>query len=190
MVLENEKCCVEIKADYAYYARTLEYTDNHYDVILNPFGYKRNEKVKTLSIHVDLFEKEFHLALLGPFYIYDDNCAVLEDEILSVLQGSVITQIGITDGTIIRHIWLNCFDDDFCAMYFAIYRINNGYVLLAETEITMVDLDFNKKWSFSGKGIFASFSGKHFLEISNNSICLYDFEKNYYEIDFNGNLLR
>ena len=61
---------------------------------------------------------------------------------------------------------------------------------VAETEITMVDRDFNKKWSFSGKGIFASFSGKHFLEISNNSICLYDFEKNYYEIDFNGNLLR
>lgn len=183
MVLVNEKCCVEIKIDQTY---TVDSTDNrYYDVVLNPCNYKKSDMSKTFSIHVDLLEKEFCIALIGPFYIYDDNCAVLEDETLTILQDNTITQIRITDGTIIHHIELDCFGCNF-----AIYKIDNGYVLHGEIEITMLDLDFIKKWSFSGKDIFASVSGKQSFEICDNFICLYDFGDNYYEIDFNGNLIR
>lgn len=183
MVLENEKCCIEIKIDETY---TLDSTDNrHYDVTLNPCNYKKSDTSKTVSIHINLFEREFFIALIGPFDSYDSNCAVLEDEILTVLQDNTITQIRITDGTIIRHIDLDCFGCNF-----AIYKIENGYVLHGEIEITMLDHNFIKKWTFSGKDIFVSVSNKHSFEISDRSICLYDFEDNYYEIDFNGNLLR
>ena len=41
-------------------------------------------------------------------------------------------------------------------------------------------------WAFSGKDIFASVSGKLPFEIKDELICLYDFEDNYYEIDFEG----
>lgn len=183
MVLENEKCCIEIKTDEIY---IVDSTDNrHYDVVLNPCNYKKSDMSKTFSIHINLFEREFYIALIGPFYSYDDNCAVLDDETLTVLQDDIITQIRITDGSIIRHIELDCFG---CNL--AICKVENGYVLHGEIEITMLDLDFAKKWSFSGRDIFASVSGKQSFEIRDNIICLYDFEDNYYEIDFNGNLLR
>lgn len=182
MVLENETCCVEIKIDKTY---TVDSADNrYYDVVLNPCHYKRSDLSKTFSIHVDLHGREFYIALIGSFYIYDDTCAVLEDETLTVLQDHTITQIRMIDGTIIRHIELDCLG---CNL--AIYRIKTGYVLHGEIEITMLDFDFIKKWSFSGKDIFASVSGRQPFEIRNNFICLYDFEDNYYEIDFDGNLL-
>lgn len=183
MVLENEKCCIEITIDKTY---TVDSADNrHYDVVLNPCKYKKSDLSKTFSIRVNLFECEFCIALIGPFYSYDDRCAVLDDETLTVLQYNTITQIRITDGAIIRHMEFDCFGCNY-----AIYKIENGYIVHGEIEITMLDNDFIKKWSFSGKDIFASVTRRPTLEIRNKTICLYDFAENYYEIDFNGNLLR
>ena len=183
MVLDNETCHVEIKADETY---TVDSTDNrHYDVVLNPCNFKKSDMTKTFSIHVKLFESEFCIALVGPFYSCDDNCAVLEDETLTVLQDNTITQIKVTDGTIIRHIKLDCFGCNF-----AIHRVENGYIVYGEIEITMLDIDFIKKWSFSGKDIFVSIDGKQPFEIRDDIICLYDFEDNYYEIDFEGKSIR
>lgn len=182
MILENEKCCVEIQIDETY---TVDSADNrYYDVILNPCHYKKSDISKTFSIHINLFERELCIALIGPFYSYDYHCAVLDGETLTVLQNNAITQIRITDGAITRHIEFDCFGCNF-----AIYRIENGYIVHGELEISMFDFDFIKKWSFSGKDVFASVTRKKPFEIRNNAICLYDFEDNYYEIDFDGKLL-
>ena len=59
-------------------------------------------------------------------------------------------------------------------------------IIHGEMEITMLDNEFNKMWSFMGKDIFASVSGKEPFEICKDRIKLYDFEDNYYEIDFCG----
>lgn len=183
MVLENAKCCIEIKVDETY---TVDSADNrHYDVVLNPCNFKRNDLSTTFSIRVNLFESEFCIALIGPFHSYDDQCAILDDETLTVLQHNTITQIRITDGAIIRHTEFDCFG---CTN--EIYKVKNGYIVYGEIEITMLGHDFIKKWSFSGKDIFASVTNKQPFEIRNNTICLYDFEDNYYELDFDGNLLR
>ena len=72
---------------------------------------------------------------------------------------------------------------------YGIYRVQNGYIVYGEMEITMLDFDFNKKWSFSGKDIFVSMSDKKPFELCENSIKLYDFEENFYEIDFSGKLI-
>ena len=66
-------------------------------------------------------------------------------------------------------------------------KLKKGYIIYGEIEITMLDFNFEKQWSFSGKDIFASISGKEPFKILENSICLYDFEDNYYEIDFDEN---
>ena len=183
MVLENKNCFVEIKVDETY---TVDSTDNrYYDVVLNPCNLKNSDITKTFSIHVSLSDSEFYIALVGPSYSYDDNCAVLEDKTLTVLQDNTITQIKVTDGTIIRHIEFDCFGCNF-----AIYRVKNGYVVYGEIEITMLDIEFIKKWSFSGKDIFVTVDGKQPFEIRDDIICLHDFEGNYYEIDFDGKSLR
>ena len=76
MFLENEKCCIEIKVDTC---DTVDSADNrYYDMVLNPCHYKRNNLSKTFSIHVNLFEYEFYIALIGSFYSYDLDCAILD----------------------------------------------------------------------------------------------------------------
>ena len=180
MILENEKCHIEIGVDRTY---TVDSADNrHYDVTHNPEHYRHSDVTKTLSIYIDLFTSELCIALIGSFYTYDSDCAVLDGEILTVLQNRAVTQICITDGSIIRHSCFDCFGCNF-----AIYKVEKGYIIYGEIEITMLDLNLIKKWSFSGKDIFVSVSGKNPFEIRENSILLYDFEDNRYEIDFDGN---
>ena len=53
----------------------------------------------------------------------------------------------------------------------------------------MLDFNFNKKWSFSGKDIFVSMSEKKAFDLCENSIKLHDFGGHFYEIDFSGKLI-
>lgn len=184
MILKNQQCHVEIEYDQTY---TLNSSDNHcYDVILNPDNYQRRDDYKVLSIFADLFSSELHIALVGPLYCaHILDCVILEEKILTVLQEDVITQINLADGSIVRHLNL-----DSLGCNFAIYKIEKGYIIYGEIDIIMLDFDFNEKWSFSGKDIFVSISGKTSFELLENSIHLWDFEDNEYEIDFEGKSLR
>ena len=126
----------------------------------------------------------YSIALIGDFYSYDKDCAVLEDKILTILLNDTIVQLKINDGTMINFKKFDCFGCNY-----GIYRVQNGYIVYGEMEITMLDFDFNKKWSFSGKDIFVFMSDKKPFELCENSIKLYDFEENFYEIDFSGKLI-
>lgn len=182
MILENNNCSIDIKIDETF---TIDSADNrHYDIIHNPCHYKHSDLAKTLAIHVDLFSKEYSIALVGSFYTYDSDCAVLENDTLTVLQNDTITIINIIDGSIIKHITFDCFGCNY-----GIYKVKKGYIIYGEIEITMLDFDFVKKWAFSGKDIFVSLSSKKPFELREDSICLYDFEDNYYEIDFDGKIV-
>ena len=182
MILENNNCSIDIKIDETF---TIDSADNrYYDIIHNPCHYKHSDLAKTLAIHVDLFSKEYSIALVGSFYTYDSDCAVLENDTLTVLQNDTITVINIIDGSIIKHITFDCFGCNY-----GIYKAKKGYIIYGEIEITMLDFDFVKKWAFSGKDIFVSLSNKKHFELLEDSICLYDFEDNYYEIDYDGKII-
>ena len=183
MVLENDNCIIKINVDETY---TVDSADNrHYDTILNPCNYKHSDFTQALAIHIDMFSKQLSIALIGSGYVSDLDCAVLENNILTVLLDQVIMQIDITDSSVIRHIEPNCLGCNF-----AIYKVEKGYIIYGETEITMLDFNLTKKWTFSGRDIFVSVSGKLPFELKKNSICLYDFEDNYYEIDYDGKLIQ
>lgn len=49
-----------------------------------------------------------------------------------------------------------------------------------------LDFDFNKVWSFMGKDIFVSQTQKEAFILCENSIKLYDWEDNFYELDLMG----
>ena len=183
MILGNGNHCVKIDVDETY---TIDSSDNrYYDVILNPYNYKHGDLTKTLAIHIVLPSKNFSIALIGSYFVSDKDCAILDNDILTVLLDQLIIQINITDGSIISHNKLDSFGCNF-----AIYRVEKGYIIYGEIEIVMLDFNFAKKWTFSGKDIFVSVSGKLPFEIKDDSICLYDFEDNYYEIDFEGNHIK
>ena len=178
----NNICNVNITIDTTY---TVESTDNKsYDLVINPRHLRHSDNYTVFSVQINLFSKTINIALIGDFYSYEEDCAVLEDEILTILQNDAIVQLNINDGNMINFKEFDCFGCNY-----GIYRVQNGYIVYGEIEITMLDFDFNKKWSFSGKDIFVSMSDKKAFELCENSIKLHDFEENFYEIDFSGKLI-
>lgn len=182
MILHNDLCSINISTDTTY---TVESTDNKpYDLIINPKNLRHSDMYKVFSVQINSFSKTINIALIGDFYSYDEDCAVLEDTILTILQNDAIIQLNVNDGTMINYKEFDCFGCNY-----GIYRVQNGYIVYGEIEITMLDFEFHKKWSFSGKDIFVSISDKKAFELCKNSIKLYDFEDNFYEIDFSGKLI-
>ena len=85
MYLENEICSVQICEDKTY---AVDSADNkHYDIVLNPYQFKRNDLSKKFSVTIDLYYKVYKIAMIVNFYSYDINCAVLENDVLLILNG-------------------------------------------------------------------------------------------------------
>lgn len=182
MELQNDKCNVKINIDTTY---TIDSMDNKfYDIELNLSHIEHNDFYKVFSITIDLFYKQFHIALVGDYYSYEADCAVLDDEILTILQNNTITQLSIVDGSVLLFKRFECF-----GLNFGIYKIKQGYIIYGEIEITMLDFEFNERWKFLGKDIFVSVSGKTAFQLCEKTVKLYDFEDNFYEIDFDGTLI-
>ncbi len=182
MELQNDICTVQICIDKLY---TIDSTDNKpYDLVINPHNLKRYDMHRVFSIQIDLFYTKLSIALIGDFYIYDTDCAVLEDDVLTVLQDRTIVQIDVHTGTLLKFKEFDCFGCNY-----GIYKVKNGYIIYGELEITMLDCDFNKKWFFKGEDYFVSISKEKRFELLENSIRFFDFADNFYEMDYEGNLI-
>ena len=182
MELSNEYCTVNIHTDQTY---TLHSTDNkQYDLVLNPDYFAGNDNYKVFSIHIVLSTREYIIALVGDYQSVDASCALLDGYILTVMQNNSITQIDVRNANLLLHKKYES-----CGCAFAINRVQNGYIVYGEIEITCLDENFNKLWSFSGRDIFVSVSGKKPFELCEDRIKLFDFEDNYYELDFDGNVM-
>ncbi len=180
--IENENSIIEIALDDTY--ENDKDFKSRYDIVINPQNRSQNENSKAYGIRVILQGQEHSIALIGDHNCWDDNCAVIEDDILTILQGWEITQINIITGQVTRSVVL-----DTMAPNFEIHRVNSGYLIYGETNITMLNDDLEALWSFSGYDIFVSGSDKTPFEIKGDRICLYDFFDHYYELDFQGNVL-
>ena len=177
MLLENDISRIEITIDTTY---TIDSADNrYYDFVLNPQNYKRDDYYKTLAIYIDLSYCEFTVAAIGSYYSYDFDCAVLENDILTVLQNDNILQIRITDGALLGCKVLECI-----GINYGIYSLPDGYVVYGELEISKFSKNLNKMWEFSCKDVFVSF------ELCDSYIKLSDWDDTHYELDFDGHLIR
>ena len=179
--LQNDKYSIDIAEDTTF---TLDSSDNKkYDRIMNPTDKKRSNMYKTLRISVKgNINKE--IALIGDCCTCAQDCAILENDVLTLLLNDHITQINITTLEIVGGYELDVFGTTF-----AIYRMADGYLIYGEIEIIKLDNNFNIVWKFSGKDIFVSVSGKNAFELTAETIKLYDFEDNFYELDFDGNII-
>lgn len=175
MFLKNDLCKVEIVLDNTWPS------DDAADYIYNPQNYAEDDYYKTFLIHLNLYSRKFSIALIGDGNCYEKNCAVLEGKNLTILQGWDVLQIDVTTGLLTKACSL---ESNGCN--FEIHKVNDGYLIYGEIDITMLNHDLQKKWSFSGYDVFCSITGKKSFEIKPNYICLYDFYDNYYEIDFDG----
>jgi len=182
MLLENEVCTVKISLDDTY---TVGSADNrHYDMVINPANLSSSDLSKTFSISIDLRHHNHMIALVGSYLSCEYDCAILEGSDLLVLQDDDLVVIDVLSGRLIKYIHMDCFGSNF-----GIYRIPKGYIIYGEIEIIMLNDSFEKQWTFSGRDIFATQSSKNSFAICDNTIELFDWEDNYYKIDFDGNLI-
>ena len=123
--------------------------------------------------------------MIGDSLCSDIDCAVLENEILSVLMNNVIIRINVLNGELVQRI-----NTDLYGCGFGFYRARDGYVIYGQIEIMMLDDELKKKWSFSGDDIFVSITGKNPFQMFEDHISLYDFNDHYYEIDYDGILIK
>ena len=180
--LQNEKYTVHITDAQLF---TLDSTDNGaFDSVMNPRNLSRHDLYKTLCISVTE-AKSMRIALIVDPLTSGQGCAILEGDILTVLQNDRITQIDLeTVRMIANH------EPDIFGTTFSIHRLPDGYLIYGEIEIIRLDDAFQAVWNFSGKDIFVSVTGKQPFDLTDETIKLYDFEDNFYELDYNGNLLR
>ncbi|MDE6724076.1 MAG: hypothetical protein K2J79_00570 [Ruminiclostridium sp.] len=184
MVLSNDLCTVNVSIDEQF---TVNSADNkHYDMIYNLNNYRKSDHYTTTSIKIDLPPKKLSIALVGDYFSSDMDCALLDNEILSVLQNRYITHIRVTDGSVVGQTDLQ----ESASINYAIYKAPKGYILYGEIDIVGLSDDFKRKWEFSGRDIWASVTGKNPFEICEDCIKLYDFCDNYYEIDFDGKVIQ
>ena len=180
-IFQIDKYFVEITLDETY---TIDSADNkRYDYVLNPSNKRRGDMYKVLHISIKGVQN-VDIALIGDYYTYPEDCAILEGDTLTVLQNDYITQIDLMSVQIIAGYELDVFGTTF-----SIYRMSDGYLIYGEIEIIKLDNEFNVAWKFSGRDIFVSILGNNAFEIAEQSIKLYDFEDNFYEIDFDGKLI-
>jgi len=177
MELVNEKFKVIIKLDNTSYRK--ESSDNviNYDIVINPSENKQSDFDRTFCIEVKTSEKLYRIALVGSCYSIERHCAVLENNILTVLQNEYISQIDLTNGSLVNRIHIGN------TIYFELYRLIDKYIIFGELEILCFNERFEQEWCFSGRDIFTKF------EIDGDIIKLWDWEKYYYEINLKGELI-
>lgn len=182
MTIKNKICKlnISIKNEFSFG----DPKNKQYDVILNPDNYDSEDYVKAFIFDVDFYGHIKKIALVVFATEPEGNIAVLKNDVLTLLQNERFLRIDLSEGYIIEE---KSFE--ILGSVFETREFENDYIVYGEIEIARFDKLFNKLWSFSGKDIFVSNSDKKAFEISDNRIKLYDFEGNYYEIDFDGKVL-
>lgn len=179
MKLKNELCEVTLSVNTHFSFNEAE--NNSYDTILNPQSYKVEDDVKIFEFDINLFKERKKIALISFIGAPEGDIAVLNRTVVTIIGDEVFLQIDIINGRII-----NTKTTDMFGSVFSLNKFGDDYIVHGEIEIARYNSNLNKLWSFSGKDIFASVTGKTAFEMSENSIKLYDFQDNYYEIDYNG----
>ena len=178
-ILQNNQCKVTIKE-----IQPECWKEETYTQILNPAEYTRNDFTKAFSVYIDLYDHDIMLAIIGSYMSAVEDCALLDGHVLTVMMNEQFFKINVLDGTVIDYTALDVFGSNF-----ALYKIDRGYVVYGEIEILFLNENFEKTASFSGRDIFVSISGKNPFTLTRDTVQLYDFEDNYYEIDFEGKII-
>ncbi len=145
----------------------------------------QNELSKSHIISVDNGTWVGQIILVGDLFLYDEHCAVLENEILTVLQNDTIVQIDLCTCKIAKHKQIEEFGGNF-----ELHLISAGYLVYGEGAVAAYDKDLNWIWSFSGKDIFVTRRDRPALKIGAHTVSFYDFEDNFYELDFGGKIIK
>ena len=182
MVLNDELYEIEVVMDDTYTFSSVG--DQCYDYVYNPQHLTEEDFFSVFAVKIQSKEKMTRIAVIGSLCGTAENCVILNKGVLLVLQNDSIHQIDVATGKLLFSKNIDAFGGNF-----TIHSIETGYIIHGETEIKKLNFDLDVELGFSARDIFATTNGKAAFELSDDRIKLYDFENNYYEIDFEGQLM-
>ena len=182
MHLENSLYNIDITVDATY---TVDSADNKpYDLILNPGGLRRKNWPITFAIEITCGDEKKRLALIGDYSCGDMDCAVLNGNLLTVLQNHTITRLDVQSTAVVLY---KHFDRFGC--WFTINACPGGYIIYGELDIVKLNYMLDIVWEFSGADIFVTQDYREPFEMTESTIELWDWQNNRYVLDFDGNLI-
>ena len=110
--------------------------------------------------------------------------AILDGDSLLVCCGDTVFSLELPS---LRLRWKTQVDLAAC---FQIYSIEDEYIIHGEVNVSRLNRQGDIVWSFSGCDIFVSLDNEPTFAIYDDHIALVDWEKNKYELDFNGKVIR
>ena len=157
--------------------------EEKYDSILGKDKYDTDLN-RALAVLITNNHGSFSFLLIGSCYSSTDNCAVLDNDKLLVLMDESLMVFDVKEGQYL----LKKKYDQWCS-YFELHMFDDAYLVYGEGEIVKLDRDYNIQWRFSGRDIFILPTGNEAFSIHGNTVQVYDFLGNFYEIDNNGKLI-
>jgi len=158
---------------------------NSFDYVFDPKDHITDEFHSVFLIKIESTKKALTVGLIGSFFCINDQCAVLDGSILTVLMDDEIFVLDIESISLIRHTSIG--DEP----YFAIYPIENGFIIHGELTILRLNKDFDQVWQFSGSDIFVTQNnGEESFAIADDRIYLEDWNGYKFILDLDGKLLQ
>ena len=184
MLLKNDSFEIEIKVAEKFTKESVD--KGGYDFIYNPVDFDfAGDFMKYYDISVKSADGILKIALIGDYYIYEEDCAVFENGILTLLLEDEIARIDVKTGKFLSFIKL-----DIYGLGEKIYKIPGRYIIKGELQIVFLNENFEKTGDFSARDIFHCTDGKNPFVICEDRIKVFDFLDDYFEIDFDGKLIK
>jgi hypothetical protein len=158
--------------------------DQIYDEVYNVDSLHDIDLTKTLCVDIscELYSKK--IAFISSCYSSDVNCAVLDDNVLTIIQDDIVIQMDMVSCCVIKYRKFDTFGN-----LWHIYQITDGFIIHGEIEIIRINQHLEVVWSFSGADIFVTIDMHNAFQMCDDRIKLYDFNGNYYEVNYDGDLI-
>lgn len=158
-------------------------SDNkNYDSV---FVIEESEFNKSIEIEIEQYGEIRTVLMVVPYYTPTESFVAPHRDGLFMMLNDILCVFSLDTASVIKCTRINPI-----GTMFEVHQLENEYILYGETEIYRISQDLVVKWAFSGRDIFVRYQGDEpaFL-MKQDRICLYDFEDNYYEINFEGKLI-
>lgn len=130
-----------------------------------------------MEIRTALIIASYHTQLNSVAALHKDGLFMMLNEVLCIFNPDTLS--------IDKQIEINPI-----GTMFEVHPFGEDYILYGELEIYRISSGLNVEWEFSGRDIFVKYAGDEPAFImEEDKICLYDFQDNYYEIDYDGKVI-
>ena len=182
MELINDKWEIEILE--------IQYNPKSADNTVNPDSYisicEDYSKHLLLSVSDVAHSVEKSIVLSVSFYTPHSDFAFIDDERIFLFLNDVAVIFNLQTCEVDKKVCLSI-----SGTLFSVYTYQDDFILYCEMDIIRMNRNLDVLWDCSARDIFVRFHGDEpAFEMDIDRIKLYDFSDYYYEIDYDGKIIR